>query len=278
MIALASLFFLGHVASAAEFRSEIEIFGATFHWNALNSETNARMLPLIKQRANVLSQAWDPDCYYRAQGLACTTDPNHKSELKAIKAFALIMKEETQGLFDPYTEKRGKKYLDLGGIAQGFFLETLAQQSRDSWQANFAGDIFVAKNISSPVTFELTDPSDEDGKIFAHVSLKGGGWIFQGSGSKISPEMRHPFQKKWKEDFQKIVLFAPPDFHGGRLDAWDTALIAGGRALLDKLWKDPRFKGKWAYVWIDPTGRSECSPNIVCRLAPQSRREILVNW
>ena len=245
------------------------VFGVKLYWHSSDAETLKFLSKEIKEKSIRYQTSWDPDCFYRpliSQSCPKSTRPG---DLDEISHLSKQVKYETDGFFDIYRLKDGVTKRDFGGIAQAFFLEVLKQKVRKPWFANFAGDIYQSpfySQLSGPI--EIAEPLAPKVR-FAKVILKFGGWAVFSEAGGSNP----------KPDFRQVVLFAEPNFNGGRLDAWATTIVRGGRKYLEKLWANATFTEKWAYLYFGSRGEVICSPNIECQLdLPPSMRTVTVDF
>jgi hypothetical protein len=259
----ASLFFY----SCSNFKLEKKVFGVKLRAETPSQSTLDIITQKITQFEEVNRYAMDPDCLWRKKTNLTCENPYLNQTLK-LEALADQYKTETVGYFDVlHHEKK-----DFAGMSQGFFLESLVNDSTAKWLVDFAGDIYFSGEF--PLSKELTiaDPLDER-LTFSVVEFKSGGYMIAASSRALGAEMRNPNTKNnWQEDFQKIVLFSDKDFSGSRLDAWSTALIAGGVKLLDQLNNIDKYKNHWGYIYFNQNGEAFCSSNLKCQLSQLPRK------
>lgn len=255
--------------SAKAAGGEARLFATTLRWEAADVATASA----LKKRISEFSRyetALDPDCYYRP--LRDGNCPPHRdpAALERISRLAAELREETGGVFEVATERAGRPARDFGGIAQGFVLEELARAVPGAWYANFSGDVFLTGGIAPPRPLRIVDPVW--GTIpYAEVRVERG-WMIASGGRALGTELRRASART-----RLVVLFAEPGFDGARLDAWATAVAAGGRAMLERLLALKRHRGRWAYLIFEGDAPPFCSPEISCHLSGEDRR-IVVDW
>lgn len=251
------------------------VFGRPLFWGTPSEKTSSWLKQNIREKKSKLSQAWDPDCYYRPSVGGKCTKHSMQSDEKTIEELATSVKEETGGAFDVWVKEEKKR--DFGGLGQGMFLESLARVSPGPWFGNFAGDIFVAPSFPKSGLF-LSVPHPLFPDIpFARISLPAGGWVIasgsESQGTAVRPKPNEPGRST---DFEQVVLFAGANFNGGRLDAWATALVVGGKKTLVRLWENQTYKDQWGFFYFDSMGKAVCSSNLKCNLDdPPSKRKIV---
>lgn len=281
-----SIFILAQVVAAAKpalGMREAQVFGMPLYWTSPNHALSSQLEVLLERERIILSEAWDPDCFYRPLKQGKCSPPSEVVATKEISDLALAVKEETEGFFDVQIGSPDHQKRDFGGMSQGMFLERMARRAANgAWFGNFSGDIFVSKEMgaTSVPDFHIMHtllPSVP----FAKIKLPFGGWLIAEGGRNRGAKLRMPVTKSasLQTDFDRIFLLAGPSFHGGRLDAWATGLMVGGKKLLTKLWDNPNFKGKWGYLYIKPDGTPICSENLDCNLkAEHGRRTITASF
>lgn len=254
------------------------IFGVSFRYESNEKKIEKSLEETVKKMSSLYSESWDPDCLWRPLKQKTCSQVKDPKQTESIETFAKLMKQETSGYFDvEFKDKDGKRKRDFGGISQGFFIEELAQQIKGQWVADFAGDIYFTGGFVPKKLFFISEPLDER-LNYAKVSMKSG-WMMSSAGKGLNVKIRNPIKQKSQEDFQKIVLFGKKEMSGARLDAWTTALIAGGKELLEKLWALEGYKGQWAYLYFDRKGSVSCSSNVTCLLDQSvAQREIRLSW
>ena len=203
----------------------------------------------------------DPDCFYQENSRCKTNDSN--SEIDNI---ASLMKKETMGHFDvSYSGVR-----DFGGIAQGFILEKFKKRhlnKDDDLLVDFGKDFLLTGKSKKKIT--LSEPTMpllpfgsiviQDGSILSSWSKAYGG----------------KYHSKQDSDFVFVVLKGELDFSITRLDAWSSALILGGKALLKHLTSKKEYLNKWKYVYLDrKSNQLVCSKSVLCKKGHNSIYEI----
>ena len=256
--------------------SQATIFGVSMRWESPSDETMTQLEAKIRQKHDAYTRSWDPDCIWRKKkNNLCEAAP--LPETLAIEKLAVEMREETEGYFDAdKVEKNKPRRRDFSGLSQGLFIDELKKELPGKWVVDFAGDIYFSGGFTPSRPFTIADPLNEYA-TFAKVQWKSG-WMVSSSSRRLGQNVWNPkaISGNWSEDFQRVVLFAHPEFNGYRLDAWSTALIPGGAKLLKKLWADPKYRGKWAYLYFDKDGAAHCSENLECDFKNASNRIIKV--
>lgn len=267
---------LSGISAAAP--QSIDLWATKFTWTSPDRKTESLIGSEMK-KVIASSRAYDPDCFYgtgKEKTCGATPDKKLTDELDALSA---DLNKETMNAFSITREKDGKKFRDYGGIAQGYVLEKLKSLVKGNWAANFAGDILITGPLKEPVPLSIED-YEAEGLPFASVTMSQG-WMLGSEAPEAGGRILDPSTGKFKEksDFYKVVLFAKPDFSGARLDGWSTALIVGGKDLLNKLWENKTYKGQWAWLTIDNRGNATCSENINCQLFNKTgSRTVSINW
>lgn len=250
------------ISVSAHSDTSYSLFGTDLVLRTSAPKDEAAIGRVIKDvKAN--TQAFDPDCYYSPKEGACPAAKQHALS-KDLDALSAKMKAETNGNFDVFRNVGDKKMRDYGGLIQGYLIDELKKTATAPFAVNFAGDIFISPGVKNAPSLSVEDALVKGVKL-ATVSM-GSGWMLGSvsplGGSKIvDPATGNEIEKP---DFHKVLLFAKPEFSGARLDAWSTALIVGGRKLLDQLYSISEFKGQWGYMIVDNQERPFCSPNLVC--------------
>lgn len=253
----------------------LKLWGTEFLWVTPSSVSNKEIERALSDlRKN--SRAYDPDCLWTQDAKSKCEDSPLPKVTSELDALAASLKAETDGAFDVILEKEGKKFRDYGGLVQGYVLENL-KKTPGKWSANFAGDFFVPEGAGDLREIYVGDWG-MSGLPFAKVKMNSG-WVIgslapENGSAIIDPATKSP---KSKADFQKIVLFAKPEFNGSRLDAWSTALIIGGKPLLKKLRELKAYEGQWEYFYADSSNNLICSKNLKCKLFG-SNRTIVTPW
>lgn len=254
-----------------------KIFGTFIEWEAADLKTNSKIKEKLAAVKSDDAKNFDPDCMYRPlEGGQCSSVPNPERLAKIEKLSSEIQKESL-GHFNIVAAKKTKLYRDFGGIYQGFIVDELNDYGPS--YLNFSGDIYLDRSIRPSKDLWITHPSIQD-LDYIKVDMSSG-WILSASSPKLVAEMRSGKTKKTlkNSDFQKIVLFAKPEFSGARLDAWATALISGGKKLLNHLWQLDLYQGQWAYMYFEDPSSMRCSPNINCNLTElSSANKIKIQW
>lgn len=254
-----------------------QVFGVDFRFESPSPSIVLQTEKTVKTLGDSLGESWDPDCLWRKKsaGGACPT-PKDANSLASVSALAETFKAETNGYFEVMNPK-GQR--DFSGLSQGLFIDLLrAELKKKPAVYDFAGDIFFEKGATPTRKFQIQDTINPLAK-FAEVKMKSG-WMLGGFLPADHTQIWNPKTKeKWTPDFQQIVLFAESSFSGARLDAWETALLPGGKKLLAELEasKAPG-KSRWAYFYFDLEGKPVCSKNIRCDFKNPAKRTITLPW
>lgn len=246
---------------------ENKVFGAMLYWQSFDEEIEAKLKKEIGKKSTENTLAWDPDCRYRSFTGVCRMPTHLEAASKRIASLGDMVRAETNGVFDPVTIHKGRRVRDFAGIGQGLFLQELKEQVKGEWFANFSGDTFVSPTHALTERGVLISHPWDERIPFARVFLKKGGWLFVSVDRKARPSASNP-----GKEFERVVLFGSLDMNGGRLDGWATAVVAGGKKTLDRLWSIDEYKGKWAYMVLDEGANATCSPNISCVLSRNSEK------
>ena len=244
-----------------------KVFGVPWRLESPRSDTFNRISQKAENLEEVFKYAMDPDCRWIKPIAGKCLNPQ-EDQTKKLEELAQILKVETLNFYD--IRHSGKR--DFDGLSQGYFLESIKEDEHDPWLIDFAGDIYFNGGFTPQKTFSIADPLNE--KVsFAKVAFTHGGFMIASSSRLLGANMYNPVSanKKWQEDFQKIVLFGDTHFNGARLDAWATALIVGGERLLNHLWKLERYKGMWGYLYFNKNGEAICSENLKCDFEKSER-------
>lgn len=259
--------------SEIKVKNSTEVFGTTFTWYAENEESDKKISELI-EKVKAETPAYDPDCYYSKKSPCAVKPTEATQELDKLSA---EYKKETAGAFDVTAKVEKLSQRDYGGVAQGFVIDKMKQNLKGNYLIDFANDFYLSADFKGSPQLAVGLP-DLDNVLYAKVIMKSG-WML---GSSASPKMRVPeayAKNKKNKDFKKIVLFAKPDFSGARLDAWSTALIVGGKKLLNQLERINAYKDQWAYVYFDNKNQATCSRSLKCKLGDELKDNyIKVEW
>ncbi len=273
MSLLLVLLFFSCSPSTKEFYKihKLELFGVQFIWQTY-SENSEELISKKLNNIEKIRDLFDPDCLYRPiENDQCISSYLNHELFKTLVQLCEEVHLETKGAFNVVRLKANKSYRDYGGVSQGFVLNLLKDVLDESWSADFAGDIFLAKSTENthPV-LSISDPEINSLKI-ANVTMKTG-WMLGSSSPKHGGKIFDPASGELADpDFRRIVLFAKPLFDGGRLDAWSTALIVGGSELLKHLWSLEKYKTTWAYAYVTKDGNLICSDNLKCVLDKKTK-------
>ncbi|MEO0337488.1 MAG: FAD:protein FMN transferase [Pseudomonadota bacterium] len=203
----------------------------------------------------------DPDCLWRSQSTEECQNPEKQTSTE-LESLARVLSQETRGHFNILRTRTSKR--DFSGLSQGYFLDILKRTGR--LLVNFSGDIYYSGDFKPSKKFVIGDPFLPTA-AYADVHLSSGWMISSGSG-RMGADIYFPNgSSKSASEFLQMTLFAKRGFNGARLDAWATALMAGGSDLLEHLWNQTDYQGQWAYFFFDSKGAPKCSPNIRCQLS-----------
>lgn len=271
LLAISAIFLFAGLAFAKK-QDAISLFGVKLLAEANNPTLTEKIRSEIATRTPYYQSAFDPDCYYKESG---NQKCGGKDKLpENFDQLIADIESETDKKFTLVDKVGEKPKRDYGGIAQGAVLEELARKFPEGWFANFAGDIYVAPKTKLKDPIFVTDPL-VGGMPYAVVDMDSG-WVSSSHSPAFEGQVRDPKQQTF--DFDKIILFAQPDFNGARLDAWSTALINGGKPLLTKLVKTKKYDGQWAYMYFEDGGKVVCSPKIKCNFKNPKERLIKIQW
>ena len=252
---------------------ERNVFGVTLRWTTLDQTDLAKLTKIILTLEEKNRMAMDPDCKWRKseKNLCPNSFPLETQDLEKVAA---LYRAETEDTFNIQTISNGKLIRDFAGLSQGYFIEQARSLFEGPMAMDFSGDIFISQKFSGSPRLTIAEPVLEQA-TFAEVKM-GEGWMIAATARPLGAELRNPKVKgTWKEDFQRVVLFARPEFNGARLDAWSTAIVIGGRKLLAHLLALKQFAGQWAFLTFDLNLKPTCSKNIDCDF---QNKTIKINW
>jgi hypothetical protein len=254
------------------------VFGVDFRWETPSSEVQDRLSENATSLQKEYSISMDPDCIWRVKNGNKCENP-FATETQSLEKFTDDIKKETLGYFDiRWNDKAHGVRRDFSGISEGFILERLARVASGPWLGDFAGDIFFSGDFVPTRPITIADPLTDRGP-YAKVEMTSG-WMISSSSRILGAKMRNPIdpESSWKEDFQRVIFFAGPNFNGTRLDAWTTGAVVGGWKVLNHLWDLKPYKGQWAYFFFDSAGRPGCSSNLHCSFENPKARVIKVSF
>lgn len=269
------LFFVCFQARAAI--EPIKLFGVQF--NLRSSKNNEEKLrSYVMDNAKLWSATFDPDCFYKSYGNKDCGVNVDKKLLKEIETISAEAKRETKDFFNVEVVAGKKKQRDFGGIAQGFVLEKMKQKFPTDWLGDFTGDVYVAPGSQNITQALYVSDTLADTIPYAIVEMKEG-WMLSSSSPTMGGIIRGEDKSlSTPQKIKRITLFAAPQFNGARLDAWTTAVIAGGVPLLKHLYENAKFKAQWAYLFFDYSDKPVCSSNITCDFADAGKRQVKIDW
>lgn len=250
---------------ASSRRGGVEVWGTTLRWHTVDPATARLLEQQLPLLLDELSLAFDPDCIWRDASDGCVNPAAKRTEV--LEGIAKQLSAETLGFFDIHRDLDGAAKRDFAGLARGYVLTEMVRVQGAGWVGDFGGDVYLSPGFALEDALTIADPETQD-VPFARVHMSGG-WMLASSSRELGATVWNPHPSgdasdEWKEDFQRVVLFAHPDFEGTRLDAWSTALIPGGQALLDHLWGLEVYRDQWAWLVFDHLGDPHCSPNLEC--------------
>jgi len=270
MIKVIFMLFLLSLISCSHYQQSKKVFGVPLRAETPSKVSANIITHKIAKYEEMNRFAMDPDCMWRPRLSGICQNP-YAQETKNLEIYAAKLKTETLGNFD--INERGNR--DFAGLSQGHLLESLKNELSEDWLVDFAGDIYFSGGFKPDKSFTIADPLNESLK-FSEVFFTKSGYMIAASSRELGADMRNPKTKTaWREEFQKIVLFSDATFDGARLDAWSTALIAGGKSLLEHLWQRPEFKDHWGYLYFNRQGEAVCSPNLNCEITKKPRKVFL---
>ncbi len=228
-----------------------------------------KVVTILKSLTQLWEKSLDPDCYY-LKGKCSKTE--HGPVGHELKQVVEAVQKETQGYFDIHSIPGDRNSArDFGGISQGFILEKFNEKF-DEELSRSMGDLLIdfGKDFlilgKKERSIDWGDPLLQS-VPFASITLKSG-YILSSSSRSAGARVRNPkknSKEAWQEDFDTLILIAGRSFSGARLDAWSTALMAGGKPVLSHLSTLSEFKNKWSYAYLDhKTQKLICSSDLKC--------------
>lgn len=232
------------------------LFGISARWEANEPIVEQEISNELSRMAIEGKEYLDPDCIWRKtnRGVCTNRFPRKTAELEKM---AELYQEETQGYFDIRHQKDKR---DFGGMWQGYALDQL-RSVRGEWLVDLSGDILFwdQAQLSQPII--VTDPVFDEVE-YARVEMPKG-LVMASVGKKLEGKIVTPSKlTRPQEPIHKVVLFADPKMSAARLDAWSTAIIAGGVSVLRHLWTLEEFQGQWGYFFFDERGQGYVSSNV----------------
>lgn len=252
---------------------KVALFGTDLVVESSSQKSLREIQSKIKLEKKRLNIAMDPDCKWRTSPVGQCKNTEIKLT-QTLENLASLFQQETQGVFNIKRSSQAKR--DFSGLSQGYFIDLI--KSDHKAVINFSGDIFFSGGFVPKGHFLVGEPYNS--RIsFAPIKVNSG-WIITSGSKKLGADIYSPeglSEKNFNGDFLQMTLFAKPEFSGARLDAWTTALMAGGKDLLRQLWKNPNFSNKWAYFYFDKKGHPYCSKNLRCKLKGKDK-VVIVPW
>ncbi len=234
------------------FSYETTLYGVKFSWQTTVWENHKILINFIKNDVKKINL--DPDCIW---GKECHGKvPNLDDHIKKLEI-------DTLGAFK--VKNKGKR--DYSAISQGYILDLLRHKVKGPYILDFSGDMLISQSEKFSPYLSVNDPIWKEFE-FARIYFPSGIMIASG-GKHVGGEIREKKHLK-KNRIQKVVLFAPLKTNALEVDAWATAIISGGRKILEIM----SIKKKWAYLYFDFKGRPTCSSEIVCDF---KNKKIIVN-
>ncbi len=258
-------------APTKSIEEKFDLFGAKLLIETRDKKLMKEIGNYIKENQKRYQSSLDPDCYYKELGnKQCGSMQPPESTLNLINEIS----KETKQNFKLEVAVGDKNKRDFGGVAEGLVLDELAQKFPKNWLGNFTGDIFVAPEGQPPGPLFVADGTFPT-VPFAKVNMESG-WMLGSSSPDVGGKVRDT--KNQVNDFERIILFANPEFSGARLNGWSVALIAGGKPLLTHLRSLKEYKGQWSYMYFDSEGEVTCAPDIKCDFKDGKNRTVDVKW
>lgn len=175
---------------------------------------------------------------------------NDDLDLKIINAYSNIMGEKTNFYFN----HKYNNYLDFGGIAKGYYIETIKNKINDFPEVmiNFGGSIFTNKKIN----VGITNPIKKE-NYYCYFELKEGESIHSSSSyeqinTSNNKEYSHIYQMDKKEKYivDNIRIISVIGEDSIKCDAYATALYAMDYKVINYLKTD--FKEKLKVIIYYP--------------------------
>jgi hypothetical protein len=217
----------------------------------------------------------DPDCIWRTE-INNQCPPVQEKFIPLVNELdklSMEYNEQTLHYFDVRHNKKGKIRRDFGGVWQGWALEKLQLKVTGNWLVDFSGDMLLNAPLKGERQFIISDAVFDKFK-YATVKIEKGYFDTSVSTRLEGGKVRVPDGLEVPQDDKqilKVVLFAIPRFSGSRLDAWSTAIAAGGTKVLEHLWSLKEYKGQWGYFYFENSGHPHCSDNIHCDLTGKEK-------
>ena len=267
------------------YRSEVKAFGVRLRTETVDHPIHESLKSTIETEIPKYQISMDPDCRWRKPKDGICENPEAQETAK-IEAFAELMAKETLGFYNfRQRDGTGRVKRDFDGLSQGYFIEAVKAMTVRPWLMDFAGDIYFSGGFEPEFPFTIPNPFLErlpNIKPYAQVKMASGFMLASTGrplGASIRGEVNDP--DRVDDDIHRVILFASPKFDGGRLDAWDTAIIAGGPKVVTHLETLLEFKGQWAYLYFENKKNPfppVCSTNLKCDLDEDGGVVRVPNW
>ncbi len=253
MIAAAALALLcswGHAHSG-----EQDLLGITARWESPSEQTTRQLRGEMARLALEASEQYDPDCLFRKPNALGICANRFEKAAAALSEASALYREETLGFFDIHHRQQSPPKRDFGGVWQGDAIDAMKSLLNGDFIVDFSGDIFLTSPRATDRELIVTDPVLDVLK-YATVRLNRG-FMVASVSRRMGGKVRVPDalqNVKPEGEILKAVLFAEPQFSGARLDAWSTAVVAGGTKVLRHLESLEKFQGQWEYFYFEPDG------------------------
>ena len=256
---------------------QMDFFGITVRWQGEDYIHEAQIKKLLVKLSEESKHYFDPDCRWRPLNEFGLCENKFPQQVQEITQLAEEYRQETLGFFDVlYNKKTGTTAKrDFGGLWQGYSLQKIKEVISGKWILDFSGDIYTSELPCTENQITITDPVfDAINYVFVNINR---GYVMASVAKDLGGKIQVPnaISDATVEDdpnfILKVVLFAAPTFEGARLDAWTTAIIAGGKKVIDHLWELPEYRNQWAYFYFNSEGTPICSKNIECNFAGKNR-------
>ncbi len=262
------IFFFSQISLiSAKTANTDQLFGAPIKWTADKKEST-QIKKFLDNNKKSLQGTFDPDCVYKKLGNKYCGKNINKGILSGIERLSKELAKETDGAFSHIIQNKR----DFAAVSQGYILDMLKTQTKGKSSFDFSGDIYFSNKSKKKVNLTVMD-SIHPGIPFAKVEMNDG-WMIT---SALSNRTRHKKNIKSFDMVKRVVLFGSKNIEGARLDAWSTAIIAGGLPVIRKLRKNKKYNNLWGYMYFDMKDKAVCSPNINCNFIDKNKRLITMS-
>ncbi|MDB9786513.1 hypothetical protein OAB57_00260 [Bacteriovoracaceae bacterium] len=265
------------IVIAKVYKVNRKLLGVSLNWQTNSYKDNKTTITYYNINEKRFGESLDPQCLWRSLHNGVCENTFHRYS-KKINLLSRQFSIETEYAFDSIKKMKSEKlYQDYGGLSQGYILEMLKNKIENNIIVNYSGDFYLKNSFQlDNHTIILTDPLWE--KIpFATISMNSGFIIASGS-NLLGGLIRSSSDLDPTNRIQKVVLFAAPQFSGTRLDAWATAIIAGGKKTLGILQEKKKYRRLWGYIYFNVSGEPICSSNIKCEFDSTKRTIVVPRW